>query len=148
VSAVPEQSHPREGEPLVVADWPPNIEEIRAVLPAVSRSNIFAYAGKIYSPSGTDLPPWLIEHEKVHFQQQKQHGVNLWWKQFLADPLFRLEQEIPAHQREWQVWLQCGKRSRNQKRVTLKSLAKRLSAPMYGNMVSFTAAKLVIKAGT
>lgn len=138
---------PRVKQPEVVAAWPPNIERIRDVLP-VSANNIFAFDEVIYSPSGDRLPPWLIEHEKVHFAQQRDFGVDAWWERFLLDPMFRLEQEIPAHQVEWRVWLQCGKRTRNEKRVTLKGMAKRLSAPMYGNMVTFAAAKQVIRAGT
>ncbi len=53
----------------IVNDWPTNIAAIRAVLP-VTRGNIFAYGGKIYSPGSKTLAPELIAHEQVHFRQQ------------------------------------------------------------------------------
>lgn len=65
----------------VVAGWPPNIEEIRAVLP-VSERNIFAYGHTIYNPGGEKLPLELIAHEEVHFQQQAEEGPVAWWKNF------------------------------------------------------------------
>lgn len=128
----------------VVADWPPNIDEIREVLP-VSQNNIFAYDEVIYNPGGGKLPPWLVEHEKVHFMQQAKYpgGVKSWWHRFLLDPVFRLKQEIPAHQLEFHVYGKCGA-PRNQRRVYLKGMAKRLSAPMYGNIISFHEAKRLI----
>ena len=128
----------------VIADWPPNIEEIREVLPVTDR-NIFAYDEVIYNPGGGKLPPWLTEHERVHFTQQVKYpgGVTSWWHRFLNDPTWRLRQEIPAHQIEYHVYCQCG-HQRNQRRLYLKGMAKRLSAPMYGNIISFAEAKNLI----
>ena len=124
----------------VVQDWPPNIADIRAVLP-VTRRNIFAYDHVIYSPSGTDLPPELHAHEAVHFAQQDAHpgGVEGWWADFLASPKFRLEQEIPAHRAEYRHLLENAT-TRQQRRYVarraLKDLAARLSAPMYGGIIT------------
>ena len=128
----------------VVADWPPNIDEIREVLP-VTANNIFAYDEVIYNPGGSKLPPWLVEHEKVHFMQQAKYpgGVKSWWNRFLLDPVWRLKQEIPAHQLEFHVYGQCGN-PRNARRVYLKGMAKRLSAPIYGNIINFHEAKRLI----
>ena len=128
----------------VIADWPPNIAEIREVLP-VTDSNIFAYDEVIYNPGGEKLPPWLVEHEKVHFMQQAKYpgGVKSWWHRFLMDPVWRLRQEVPAHQIEYHVYGQCGQ-PRNARRLYLKGMAKRLSAPMYGNIISFHEAKRLI----
>ena len=130
----------------VIADWPPNIEQIREVLPVTER-NIFAYNQTIYNPGGGKLPPSLIEHEKVHFLQQVNYegGHEAWWERFLVDKAFRLQQEIPAHKIEWRVYLMSAKATqRNHRRLTLKEMAKRLSAPMYGNIISFREAKRLI----
>ena len=124
-------------------NWPPNIRAIRAVLP-VTRDNIFAYGGKIYAPGGSRLDSALIEHEKVHFGQQGQ-DPDAWWEKFLKSKKFRLEQEIPAHQAEWREFLRSGP-GRKQHRVRLKQMAKRLSAPMYGRLISCAKAKQVISA--
>ena len=116
----------------VVKDWPPNIEAIRAVLP-VTEKNIFAYGGKIYSPSTVSLSRELIAHERVHFQQQGAE-VDFWWQQFLLDPEFRLAQELPAHRAEYTEFCRNCK-DRNKQVVYLRSLAKRLAAPMYGGII-------------
>lgn len=129
----------------VVKGWPPVIAEIRKVLP-VTANNIFAYDGKIYSPATAKLSRWLVAHECVHFDQQAAHpgGVRGWWYDFLYDKQFRLEQEIPAHQREWRTWLNAQPRNRKERRLVLKQMAKRLSAPMYGGIISFEQAKRAI----
>ena len=134
-------------DPEVIQDWPPHIDQVRFWLPAVTENNIFAYDRKIYSPSGTRLPPWLIEHEKVHFYQQEAFGSNEdWWDKFLMEPSFRLTMEIPAHKMEWRVWLATRQRSRNERRVTLKAICKRLSSPMYGGIITAAKAKKAILA--
>jgi hypothetical protein len=117
----------------IIAGWPPNIAMIRAVLP-VSPRNIFAYDGKIYAPEGGPLPPELIAHEQVHFRQQG-NDVAGWWDRFLTDPEFRLDQEMEAHRIEWQVFL-ASKPSRRERRFRLKQMGKRLSAPMYGRIIT------------
>jgi hypothetical protein len=118
----------------IVEDWPPNIDAIRAVLP-VSESNIFAYGGVIYSPGGGNLPSWLVEHEKVHFEQQERYGLRAWWKRFLNDEEFRLDQELPAHRVEYRVFCQTN-RDRNHQSRFLMLLSRRLAAPMYGGLIS------------
>lgn len=126
----------------IVNTWPPNIDAIRAVLP-VTRDNIFAYDGKIYSPVAYILEPTLIAHERVHFAQQESIGVDAWWDRFLKSKKFRLSQEIPAHQAEWRAFLSLNP-GRKQRRAHLKMMAKRLSAPMYGRLISTSEAKKVI----
>lgn len=116
----------------IVKGWPPNIEAIRAVLPVTER-NIFAYGGKIYSPSGGPLSRELIAHERVHFAQQGDE-VELWWENFLKDPEFRLAQEMPAHKAEYTEFCRWQK-DRNKQMWFLRQLAKRLAAPMYGELI-------------
>lgn len=116
----------------IVEDWPPNIDAIRAVLP-VTENNIFAYNGKIYSPSGGPLSRELIAHEKVHFAQQGKL-YDLWWENFLDDPEFRLAQELPAHKAEYTEFCRWNK-DRNKQMWYLRLLGKRLAAPMYGGLI-------------
>lgn len=127
----------------VVDDWPPNIEAIREVLP-VTRRNIFAYHDTVYNPGGGKLGNELLAHEAVHFRQQSEIGVDLWWEKFLASPAFRLEQEIEAHQAEWRFWLGDCFRPRNERRVKIKQISKRLADPMYGGIISVGKAKKAI----
>lgn len=127
----------------IVHDWPPNIAKIRAVLP-VTECNIFAYGGKIYSPGAATLPPWLIAHEQVHFNQQGWWPAQ-WWRKFLKSPEFRLLQEIPAHQVEYRAFCALC-HDRNKQSVYLGAMAKRLAAPMYGSMISVSDARRRIAA--
>lgn len=128
----------------IVNDWPPNIDKIRAVLPVTDR-NIFAYGGKIYSPGATELSPELHAHEKVHFRQQGDH-VEEWWDRFLADPAFRLDQELPAHTAEYRHFCKRN-RDRNNQKWFLRVLGKRLAAPMYGGLIGVKAAMRAIEHG-
>jgi hypothetical protein len=75
----------------------------------------------------------LIAHERVHFQQQGEL-VDFWWSQFLADPEFRLAQELPAHRAEYTEFCRNCK-DRNKQVVYLHLLAKRLADPMYGGII-------------
>ena len=116
----------------IVDDWPPNIEDIRAVLP-VSDRNIFAYDGKIYNPGGGEITKELVAHEKVHFAQQGKLS-DLWWEKFLEDPAFRLAQEMPAHRAEYVEYCRTNF-DRNRRVVFLRILGKRLADPMYGGII-------------
>ena len=127
----------------VVNEWPPNIEAIRAVLPVTER-NIFAYDHKIYNPGGGILPLELLAHEKVHFEQQDETGVEAWWDRFLADPEFRLSQEIPAHKAEHAAFCRMHK-DRNQMAQHLRALGQRLAAPMYGGIITVNEAMKAIR---
>lgn len=130
---------------MIVQDWPPNIDQIRKVLP-VTKRNIFAFGNRIYSPSSKTLPEWLIEHEKVHFAQQEDYGVRKWWTRFLKDPEFRLSQELPAHRREYQAFCQRYA-DRNMRSMYLQEIGRRLAAPMYGSIITAREAVKEIRDG-
>lgn len=80
---------------MIKSGYPPNIQEIEMVLP-VSEKNVFSYYPDIYVPSGKELEPDLMLHENIHLEQQKAIGTEKWWRQFLTDKSFRLEQELAA----------------------------------------------------
>ena len=90
---------------------------------------IFAWGQVIYNPTNVDIPPQLIAHEEKH--GQRQHGnPEGWWRRYLVDDMFRLEEEVHAHIAEYQHLI--GPDSiRNQRRSALKETAKRLAAPLY-----------------
>lgn len=133
----------------IVQEFPPNIEAIKKVFP-LKGGEIFAWGDTIYSPSSSDLPIWLVKHEECHRAQQCIFGgSNIpdpegWWAKYLKDPQWRFEQELEAHRVEY--WWFCNRElDRNKRRVFLKGLAKRLSSPMYGKVVTFAKAKRMIK---
>lgn len=146
----------------IVRTHPPNIAEIEAAFPDVSKTPtvLYTYGDTIYTTSLGEIPVWIIEHEKVHSQRQYELGASkygttskhkiydlgaeIWWYKYLRDPEFRLEEELLAHRVELDVFSRFYT-DRNTRRIYLKSIAKRLSSGMYGRMVSFEKAKRMIK---
>jgi hypothetical protein len=129
----------------IVNEFPPNIDDIKKVFP-ITGKEIFAYGNTIYNPTGVALPPWLIAHEEVH-QAQQAGDPAWWWGHYLDDPQFRFEQELEAHIEEYRVFCTAPS-DRTGRRLYLRNIARRLSSPMYGNMVSYDKARRLIKQGT
>ncbi len=131
----------------VVTDYPPNIEEIRAVFD-LKPGTIFAWGDTIYHPQGDKLPSWLIAHEQVH-QRQQDGDPAKWWARYLTDPQWRFKQELEAHRVEFNVFCisPAVLGNRNKKRGFLTHLARRLSSPMYGNIRTYQQCRALIKKG-
>ena len=68
-----------------------------------------------------------------------------WWERYLTDPAWRIEQELPAHKREYQAFCEMRK-DRNARARYLRGLAERISGPLYGNAISFNQARRWISA--
>lgn len=117
----------------VVFDYPPEFEAIDAVFGVRGKPVIFSYGDRIFNPMRLDIPPQLLAHEAVHGRRQMA-DVAAWWRRYLADPAFRLAEEVPAHYAELEWFLNHG--SRKQRRAALKVVAGRLAAPLYGPMVT------------
>lgn len=103
----------------------------------------FAYGDAIYNPYGNFLDPSMIAHEEVHSKQQG-NDPDKWWKKYLRDPKFRLEQEIPAYQRQYEVLNELIK-DKNIVNQQLIRLAEDLSGNMYGNVMTANEAIKIIK---
>lgn len=128
----------------VVVGPPPNFESIKAVFPqAADKGVMFCYGDTIFSPSSAYIPPQLIAHEEIHSRQQAAMGPEAWWAEYLADVGFRYRQELIAHVVEYHDFLRYTKNRRMQ-RDYLAAVAKRLSGPLYGNVVSYSDALLEI----
>ncbi len=125
---------------------PPNFEAIAAVIPAARRPNVyFTYGETVFMAStGMTLTPSLEAHEKMHCIRQ-QGDPETWWRRWLAEPEYRLAEELAGHQAEWMTIKMLGK-SRNDRRFHLRQIAERLSGALYGNLVSFEDAKRLIEA--
>lgn len=88
----------------IVHSQPPNIGEIIRYLNP-PKSAVFPYGGVIYNPSGGEIYPDIIFHEKVHDEQQKKFGgSDRWWGEYLSNKAFRLSQEIEAYSKQL-YWL-------------------------------------------
>jgi hypothetical protein len=127
----------------VVKGLPPNIDQIRATLPGADlRTALFCYGNVVYSVQGGKLSAPLRAHEAVHSVRQGSDPAG-WWRKYLADPEFRLAEEVPAHQAEYTEF--CKNEMRDKARFSfLVNCAQRLSGPLYGSLITFTEARRMI----
>ncbi len=121
----------------IVNTYPPIIDKIAEVFP-LQGSEIFAFGSVIYNPGAFEIPQWLIDHEEVH-QEQQGNDVESWWERYLIDTEFRFKMELEAHQREYRSYCEHN-RDRNKRVRYLHIVARKLSAPLYGSMVSVSEA--------
>ena len=122
----------------IIYERPPNFEDIMKIFPMADNYGvIFAFNNAIYSPSGGEIPYPLIKHEGVHCARQggTEAGSIEWWEKYLKDVEFRYREELLAHRVEYQACIETAK-NRNMRRRALRHVAKRLSSPLYGNMVT------------
>lgn len=93
---------------------------------------VIAYGTEIYSKA--QIPPWILAHETVHCQRQMDMGLTEWWKAYIDNPDFRLNEEILAFQAE----VKSYKKYMNP--VTdfyTKQRAKLLSSKLYGELITY-----------
>lgn len=135
----------------VIYERPPLFDEIAAVFPDARQPGVlFCFGSAIYAPG----PPRpirreLVAHEQVHCDRQ---GVDIegWWRRYLADEAFRLEEELPAHVAEFRSlceqyrfqWISA----RAMRRTFATAIGRKLAAPLYGRMISAEDAKRAILA--
>ncbi len=124
----------------ISASLPPNYKEIVAAFD-LSRNDqgvpVFTYGDTLHNPSGAPIPVHLMKHEEIHSKQQgySNHGAAAWWKRFIEDPAFRLEQELEAYGTQY-LFARKSFSIRNATQL-LHVLATDLSSPAYGSMLSY-----------
>lgn len=123
--------------------YPPNYDQIVKRFPQVKLkpSIIFTYAPDIYCPSGNPLDLALEHHEETHIRQQGNDPAG-WWERYLTDNQFRLEQELEAYRAQWKT---AQIYNRDSRKSLLNHIAKDLSGPMYGHVVTKKEALALIK---
>lgn len=73
------------------------------------KTTVFVYGDTIYNPSGDEIPPDVVVHEKVHMKQQKEFATpDLWYTKYIYDKSFRLEQEVEAYATQYQFLKRNG----------------------------------------
>lgn len=119
---------------------PPNYGKLVEVFGAGAlRRAVFTYGDTIYNPKGGRITPDLMAHEQVHERQQAAIGVEVWWGRFLADPSFRLEQELEAYRTQFH-----SVPGRKNRRELLPHIVRSLAGPLYGNIISKAKAKELV----
>lgn len=134
----------------IIKAFPPIYAELTRHFPIKGVSGIlYAWGDRIYNPSGVTVPEWLMAHETVHGERQSHvfHPTNpalgtewekdailTWWQRYIHDHFFRLNEEVPAHQKEWEV-INAMKIPGDTKERYLLNMANRLSGPLYNHLV-------------
>jgi len=127
----------------IVNEYPPVYERICEVIGKPPENALYAYGDTIYNPSGLTIPEDVIAHEEIHELQQGGDPVD-WWNKYLADPEFRLDQELEAYRHQYK-FIQNKTKDRELLNFYLRHFAKALSGPMYGNLMGFEEAITKIK---
>lgn len=131
----------------IVVGFPPNIDAIEQTFPDIRKMPVvFCYGDTIYNPDATkSVPLHLQAHEEVHMQQQELYdgGPEAWWREYLDNPQFRIEQEIPAYAR--QVAYIHESTGGRKTELALQTYSRALSGPIYGHAISYFSAKQRIK---
>lgn len=113
----------------------------------VNVNNTFwAYGDVIYNPGGITIREDILAHEAQHGVQQSntEGGPDAWWKRYLAEPRFRLEQEADAYGVQYR-WFCARYKDRNQRNKFLVMIAGQLSGPLYQVAVSPLQARQMIE---
>lgn len=115
----------------------PLIESYRKVFDTTPKT-IFAYENTIYCDY--ELSPDLLIHEQVHLDRQNEQGLDEWIKNYLNDPVFRLNEEWLAYKAQ----LNSIKDKNERTRVRIKS-ALILSSSLYGDIITYKDALKMLK---
>lgn len=122
----------------IVQGFPPNIQRIWKTFKTPPNA-VFTYGDTIYNPSGGDIDTYLETHEATHMRQQGDNPF-IWWKTYLINKKFRLDQEVEAYQNQY-LHFCSNKKDYGRQQEFLDRLAKDLSSSMYGNITTFYQAK-------
>lgn len=127
----------------IIKAFPPIFAELTRHFPIKGVTGIlYAWGDRIYNPSGVSVPEWLMAHETVHGRRQlataelsvAEAATLAWWQKYIHDHYFRLNEEVPAHQKEWEV-IRGLKIPGDTKEMYLLNMANRLSGPLYNHLV-------------
>lgn len=129
---------------------PPNYSDIIAVFPrAAGPGVIFCWGNTMHCPRPVlpMIPPELVRHEEVHALRQG-HDPAGWWRRYLDDEAFRLNEEFPAHAAEFRALCTMHRHkwndARAMRRVFGARIAAKLASPLYGDMISLADAKALL----
>jgi hypothetical protein len=145
----------------IVVEKPPIYDDIAAVFSTIETAKpIFAWGSIIYNPWAHQLGEELIAHEEMHGVRQTSWSphvgfgikqdepkIRQWWRDYLASPSFRLEEEIPAHRAEYRQLLRMHGNTMPKRKRWLLHVARRLRNPLYqyNHLVTLEQAKTWIE---
>ena len=114
-------------------EFPPNYDELKQRFDIEGKPVVFTYGDTLYVPLGGEIPDHLMKHEETHQRQQDDMGVENWWRLYMQDDEFRLNQELEAYRNQYQYSKETD--SRQVRRGLLQQIAEDLSSKIYGNLI-------------
>lgn len=126
---------------------PPNYDEVAAFFKLdPGQAIFFTYGDTVYNPGMVKISEDLIRHEETHIEQQEANSevADLWWKRYLRDPEFRIQEEAEAYGNQY-AFMCARNHDRNYQARYLHEIAGHLSGPVYGNAISRQDAAKLIK---
>lgn len=130
----------------ILLENPPNIEELKKLFALDASKAVYAYNDIIYNPEALPLQDHIIIHEDVHFKQQEEvGGAENWWRRYIDDVQFRLDQELEAYGVQYQFIKNHPAIKSKNKEAFLDKIASDLSGSVYGNIIDHNEAKCKIK---
>jgi len=127
----------------IITTFPPNIEEIREKFGELPHTAVFTYGDTIYNPSSGFIDTYLLTHEETH-QVQQGDNPREWWRKYLADNKFRLDQEVSAYKNQYHHFCR-NKKDPFKADKFLEIISSHLASSMYGNIITQDEAKNLIK---
>ena len=108
------------------------------------RGLVIAYFPNIHTKNGS-LSPDLQAHERTHLYQQEKFpgGVSEWWKKYIDEPAFRLQEETMAYFVQVD-YIKKNVIGRNLRRALIKHIVTSF-VTMYGGIITKEQAKVVLK---
>lgn len=81
----------------ILETFPPNWNKIKEKFPhAEAEQAVFCYGEVLHNPFKARITRDLEVHEAVHCEQQGKDPEG-WWNRYIADSVFRLDQEVQAY---------------------------------------------------
>lgn len=97
---------------------------------------LVTYGDTYYSKNPTT--PDLVVHESVHMHQQLEMGIQEWWKKYIDDDSFRIDQEVEAYRTQVQhLKNYSSSMSRDERRQRIAHCARTLSSDLYGRVINY-----------
>lgn len=128
---------------VIKIDYPPNIKDIARVITDVMKLKyvVFTYGDVIYNPHNREIDECVGLHEAQHSLQQDQvGGKKRWWKRWLSEPHFRMEQELEGYGYQYRRFCELNK-DRNARFSYLYQIASDLASPQYGGVITLSEAR-------
>ena len=106
---------------------------------------VYSYGDTLFNPAGIEIDEALHQHELTHSkQQEKCGGPDEWWRKYIADPMFRVEQEIEAYANQYKTYCKYD-HDRNRQAKYLHIISSYLASPLYKGNISQSDARIKIK---